>query len=65
MIGQFIEQITTHEMGGNVAVDLVHLPDGRVIGINDDSAVLYASIDDFLDGGASDAPNIDLLEELK
>jgi len=49
-------------MGGNVTVDLVHLPDGRVLGVNDECVVLYASIDDFLSGGASHAPTIDLLE---
>jgi hypothetical protein len=63
MIGQFIKNIDTHEMGGNVTVDLVHLPDGRVLGVNDECVVLYSSLDDFLFGGTSDAPTIDLLED--
>lgn len=41
---------------------LVHLKDGRVIGINSECVVLYASIDDFWEGNClQDRPTIDLI----
>ncbi len=39
---------------------LVHLKDGRVVGINSDCIVLYASIDAFYECGTNDLPIIHL-----
>jgi hypothetical protein len=60
MIGSHIEKVTTLATGGNCDVDFVHLPDGRVIGINEDCIVLYASMQDFYDCETVDRPIIDL-----
>jgi hypothetical protein len=40
---------------------LVHLKDGRVIGINSECVVLYANIDDFWEGETTDRPTINLV----
>ena len=50
---EYIMKIETLNTGGGTMVDVIHLPDGRVIGINDECAVLYASMDDFFDPPAS------------
>jgi hypothetical protein len=39
---------------------LVHLTDGRVIGINNECIVLYSDIDDVYEGGLKDRPTINL-----
>lgn len=43
----FVDRITTYEPDGPVSVDLLHLPDGRVIGVDAEGVVLYPSIDAF------------------
>jgi len=42
---------------------LVHLTDGRVIGINAECVVLYSDIDDVFEGGLKDRPTINLMGE--
>lgn len=54
----YITHISTFDSGGNCPIDFVHLPDGRLIGITEDSAVLYASMEDFEDWNATDRPFI-------
>ncbi len=44
-------------------VDLVVLKDGRVLGIDGDSVMLYASIDDFYDATPETKPTIYLKEQ--
>ena len=39
---------------------LLHLIDGRVIGINAECIVLYSDIDDVYEGGLKDRPTIQL-----
>lgn len=39
---------------------LVHLNDGRVVGINSECIVVYASIDDVYEGETMDRPSITL-----
>jgi hypothetical protein len=41
-------------------VDLVVLKDGRVLGIDGDSVMLYASLDDFYDATSQTKPTINL-----
>jgi hypothetical protein len=62
MIGSFIEKVTTLDTGGSCDVDFVHLPDGRVIGINDECIVLYESMTDFYECETTDRQVIDLLK---
>lgn len=58
----FVDYIETYEPDGPVSVDLLQLKDGRVLGIDSDSAVLYGSMEDFddLDGGGSADGSIEL-----
>jgi len=53
---EYIKSIETVNTGGGCMVDLIHLHDGRVIGLNDECCVLYASITDCWDGGSNDLP---------
>ena len=57
---EYIAQITTENAGGGSMVDFIHLKDGRVIGINDEYAVLYNSMDEFWDATAQNKPTIEL-----
>ena len=44
-------------------VDFVILKDGRVLGIDADHVVLYASLDDFYDATSQTKPTINLKEQ--
>jgi hypothetical protein len=57
---QYIYSVT--ELTGNSPVDFVVLKDGRVLGIDAESVVLYASMDDFYGHATVDRPSIDLVE---
>ena len=46
---------------GNNSVDFVILKDGRVLGIDAESVVLYQSMDDFHGYATVDRPSIDLV----
>ena len=46
---EYIMKIETLDTGGGIIVDVIHLPDGRVIGISEDCAILYANMNDFFD----------------
>jgi hypothetical protein len=53
----YIQKIETVNTGGGCMVDLLYLHDGRVIGLNDECAVLYESLDSFFnDGEGIDRP---------
>jgi len=54
----YIQETQTEE-----GVDFVILKDGRVLGINDDSVMLYASLDDFYDATSQTKPTINLKEQ--
>ena len=58
---QFIAGIDA--LSGNSPVDFVLLKDGRVIGIDAESAVLYASMDDFYSFDTVDRASFNLTEE--
>ena len=57
---QFIAGIDT--LSGNAPVDFVILKDGRVIGIDAECVVLYASIDDFYSFDTVDRASFSLTE---
>jgi hypothetical protein len=46
----YINKIETLDMGGGESVDFVRLKGGRVIGINDESVVVYRDWQHWLDG---------------
>ena len=56
---QYIDKID--ELTGNSPVDFVILKDGRVLGIDAESVVLYASMEDFYGFDSVDRPSIDLV----
>jgi hypothetical protein len=44
---EYIKRVFPENTGGGSMVDFIELNDGRIIGINDECAVLYRSMDDF------------------
>ena len=55
-----IKEIETHNSGGNCMIDLLHLNDGRVIGVSSDCIVVYDSIDHFMNNVDEEHPSLDL-----
>jgi hypothetical protein len=45
----YINKISAEQVGGGNEVDFVHLPNGQVLGINDECVSLYASMQAFWD----------------
>jgi hypothetical protein len=54
----YVTKVETVNTGGNCMVDLIHLPDGRVVGINDECVVVYPDESDFHSGEFVDQPSI-------
>ena len=52
-----------HQILADESVDLVVLKDGRVLGIDGDYVMLYASLDDFYDATSQTKPTINLKEQ--
>ena len=48
-----IKSVSSWDSGGGIAIDVVVLHDGKVLGITEDAVVLYADIDDLMHGNAS------------
>jgi len=46
---QYIDKLTFENVGGGSMVDFIHLKDGRIIGLNDECAVLYNNMQEFWD----------------
>ena len=57
---EYIQKIDTVNTGGGCMVDLIHLHDGRVIGLNDECAVLYNNMDEFWDCDPTVKPSFTL-----
>lgn len=47
---EYITKVDSMNTGGHCMVDFVHLRDGRVIGIDDESLVIYRSMDEYTNG---------------
>ena len=45
----YIDKVCDEHVGGGNEVDFVHLPNGQVIGINDECVCLYGSMQAFWD----------------
>ena len=56
---EYIDRMET--LTGNSPVDFVILKDGRVLGIDAESIVLYASMEDFYGYTTVDRPSINLV----
>jgi len=47
---EYVRSVSSWDSGGGIVVDIVELADGRVLGITDESVVLYPNIDALQDG---------------
>ena len=56
-----IKKIFTEKTGGNLTVDFIELNDGRIVGINEECIVLYASIEEFWECASESKPCIELI----
>ena len=56
---EYIDRI--EELSGNNPVDFIILKDGRVLGIDAETVVLYQSMEDFHGYATIDRPSIDLV----
>lgn len=50
---EYVKSVSSWDSGGGIMVDIVELKDGRVLGITDESVVLYPSME-ALEGGEAD-----------
>jgi hypothetical protein len=63
---KFITGLSQYEPRGPITIDLIHLWDGRVLGITNECVVLYKNMSDFDNAEETNRPMIDLMEgELK
>lgn len=60
---EFIHELQSFDSGGNCPVDLVVLKDGRVIGINEECAVLYPSLNAFYEFSGNTLASFSLIQE--
>lgn len=51
---EYILSVSSWDSGGGIMLDIVELADGRVLGITDESVVLYPNLDALQDGEAND-----------
>ncbi|MCK9608833.1 MAG: hypothetical protein M0R33_20530 [Methylomonas sp.] len=49
---EYVRSVSSWDSGGGIVVDVVELADGRVLGITDESVVLYPNMDALQDGEA-------------
>lgn len=61
-MGRFVEKLETAHTGGGCMLDLLHLVDGRVLGVNDECVVLYPSYDAYQHGDADGNFDFPLVE---
>jgi len=57
---EHISEMTSADTGGGFVIDLLTLKDGRVVGISEDSIVLYDNLDDFEKNEGRERPMIGL-----
>jgi len=58
MENHYVRTVSSWDSGGGILLDIVELADGRVLGISEDSVVLYDSIEDLQQGSSSDNQTI-------
>ena len=56
----YIDKLTFENVGGGSMVDFIHLKDGRIIGLNDECAVLYQNMEEFWNCTAEAKPSFEL-----
>lgn len=55
----YIEKLSSENVGGGSMVDFVHLKDGRIIGLNDECAVLYENMTEFWECSSKAKPSFE------
>lgn len=60
-MNQVIKSFSSENTGGGCMVDLVELPDGRVVGISDECIALYPSLDAMYEGDENGAYNFPVI----
>lgn len=55
----YIDKLTFENVGGGSMVDFIHLKDGRIIGLNDECAVLYNNMQEFWECGSEAKPSFE------
>ena len=55
---KYIKCVEVWEPNAPVTVDLIHLYDGRIVGITNECIVLYESLSDFEDAQTTERPII-------
>ncbi len=58
---EHVKSVSSWDSGGGVVVDIVELKDGRVLGVTDESVVLYPSMEALEEGEADDVAGIIVL----
>jgi hypothetical protein len=49
---EHIRAVSSWESGGGIVIDIIELADGRVLGVTDESVVLYSSLEALQEGQA-------------
>jgi hypothetical protein len=55
----YIDKLSFENAGGGSMVDFIHLKDGRIIGINDECAVLYNNMEEFWECSSEAKPSFE------
>ncbi|WP_374090125.1 hypothetical protein [Methylomicrobium lacus] len=55
---EYIRSVSSWDSGGGITVDIVELSDGRVLGITDESVVLYPNMEALESGESDDAAGV-------
>ena len=55
-----VREVTTWNSGGGIEIDIIQLANGKMLGISDESVVLYESMEDLESGQLRPRPMIEL-----
>ncbi|MBD9363772.1 hypothetical protein [Methylomonas fluvii] len=58
---EYVKSVSSWDSGGGILVDIVELKSGRVLGITDESVVLYPSMAALEEGEADEAAGMIVL----
>lgn len=58
---EYVKSVSSWDSGGGIVIDILELKDGRVLGITDESVVLYPSMEALEEGEADDNSGVIVL----
>lgn len=58
---EYVKSVSSWDSGGGIMIDVIELKDGRVLGITDESVVLYPSMEALEEGEANDVAGVIVL----